>query len=92
MIIESLTIAQAQLVEKFPANSPGNVLMTDGMTKYGHHYSTYAVSTNVTLITQWGFATPFWVCTDYIRHKERNFGRLEHGTYSFSLVSIYQGY
>lgn len=46
MIIESLTIAQAQLVEKFPANSPGNVLMTDGTTKYGHHYSTYAVSTN----------------------------------------------
>ena len=89
MIIESLTIAQAQLVEKFSASSPGNVLMTDGTIKYGHHYSTYAISTNGDINYTMGLRH---TCTDYIRHNERNFGRLEHGTYSFSLVSIYQGY
>ena len=39
-------IAQAELAEKLSESSPENTLMTNGTTKYGHHYSTYAISTN----------------------------------------------
>ena len=39
-------IAQAHLTEKLSESSSENTLMTDGTTKYGHHYSTYAIFTN----------------------------------------------
>ena len=40
MIVESLTIAQEQLAEKLGESSPGNTLITNVTTKYGHRYST----------------------------------------------------
>ena len=46
MILESLTIAQAQLGERLGGKDlEFNTLQTDGTTKYGEHYSTYDVNT-----------------------------------------------
>ena len=65
-------------------SSPENTLMTDGTIKYGYHYSTYAIftndGTNYTMDLHHNFSV---FCTDYVRHNERNFGRLRHGTKSF---------
>lgn len=44
MILESLTIVQAQLGDQL-SQSSYNTLQTDGTTKFGEHYATYDVST-----------------------------------------------
>ena len=43
MIIESLTVAQAQLGEKLSETASPCTLQTDGTTKYGEHFATYDV-------------------------------------------------
>lgn len=42
MILESLTVAQAQLGEKL-SDSTNNTLQTDGTTKFGDHFATYDI-------------------------------------------------
>lgn len=44
MILESLTIAQAQLGEKLSETDGHCTLQTDGTTKYGQHFATYDVT------------------------------------------------
>ena len=46
MLIESLTVAQAQLGEELAGSSGCNTLQTDGTTKFNDHYSTYDVRTS----------------------------------------------
>ena len=45
MILESLTVAQAQLGEKLSDTLEYNTLQTNGTTKFGDHYATYDVKT-----------------------------------------------
>ena len=45
MLLESLTIAQAQLGEKLSQSLDYNTLQTDGTTKFGDHFETYDVKT-----------------------------------------------
>ena len=51
MILESLTIVQAQLGEKLSQTVGYNTLQTDGTTKFGEHYATYDVRTSETEIS-----------------------------------------
>ena len=44
MILESLTVAQAQLGDQLSQAGRFNTLQTDGTTKFGEHYGTYDVS------------------------------------------------
>ena len=44
MILESLTIVQAQLGDQLLQTAGYNTLQTDGTTKFGEHYGTYDVS------------------------------------------------
>ena len=46
MILESLTVAQAQLGEKLGGALEYNTVQTDGTTKYAEHYATYDVKTS----------------------------------------------
>lgn len=46
MILESLTVAQAQLGEKLSESPDYNTLQTDGTTKYGDHFATYDIKTS----------------------------------------------
>ena len=46
MILESLTVAQAQLGEKLSQSLEYHTLQTDGTTKYGEHFATYDVKTS----------------------------------------------
>ena len=41
MILESLTVVQAQLGEKLSQTLGYSTLQTDGTTKFGEHYATY---------------------------------------------------
>ena len=43
MILESLTVVQAQLGEKLSQTLGYSTLQTDGTTKFGEHYATYDV-------------------------------------------------
>ena len=45
MILESLTIAQAQLGNELSQVSGCTTLQTDGTTKFGEHFSTYDIRT-----------------------------------------------
>lgn len=51
MILESLTIVQAQLGEKLSQTVRYNTLQTDGTAKFGEHYATYDVRTSETEIS-----------------------------------------
>ena len=57
-MLESLTLAQAQLREELSSEEKDYfTIQTDGTTKYGQHFDTYDVSTNDhTYIHSW--ATP----------------------------------
>ena len=46
MILESLTLVQAQLAEKLSQTDGYSTLQTDGTTKFGEHYATYDVRTS----------------------------------------------
>ena len=46
MILESLTVAQAQLGEKLGGSLEYHTLQTDSTTKYGDHFATYDVKTS----------------------------------------------
>ena len=49
MMIEALTVAQAQLGEELTREEHNNyyhTLQTDGTTKYGDHFATYNIATN----------------------------------------------
>ena len=50
MILESLTIVQAQLGGKLSQTVGYTALQTDGTTKFGEHYVTYDVRTSETEI------------------------------------------
>ena len=43
MILESLTVAQAQLGDALAETDGCGTIQTDGTTKYGQHYATYDV-------------------------------------------------
>ena len=43
MILESLTVVQAQLGDQLSQAGHCNTLQTDGTTKFGEHYGTYDV-------------------------------------------------
>ena len=45
MILESLTVAQAQLADELSQASGFTTLQTDGTTKFGEHFSTYDIRT-----------------------------------------------
>ena len=45
MILESLTVAQAQLGDELSQISGSTTLQTDGTTKFGEHFSTYDIRT-----------------------------------------------
>ena len=45
MTLESLTVAQAQLVDKLVHISGFTMLQTDGTTKFGEHFSTFDIRT-----------------------------------------------
>ena len=50
MMIESLTVAQAQLDEELTKEESNyHTLQTDGTTKYGEHFATYDIATNDTV-------------------------------------------
>ena len=49
MILESLTVAQAQLGEELSLASGSNTLQTDGTTKFGEHFSTYDIRTEAAI-------------------------------------------
>ena len=50
MMIESLTVAQAQLGEELTREETNyHTLQTDGTTKYGEHFVTYDIATNETV-------------------------------------------
>jgi len=50
MMIESLTVAQAQLGEELTKEESNyHTLQTDGTTKYGEHFATYDIVTNETV-------------------------------------------
>lgn len=46
MILESLTVAQAQLGEKLGGSLEYHTLQTDRTTKYGYHFATHDVKTS----------------------------------------------
>ena len=47
MMIECLTLAQAQLGEELTSDDTGSLtIQTDGTTKYGQHYGTYDITTS----------------------------------------------
>ena len=45
MTLESLTVAQAQLVDKLAHTSGSTMLQTDGTTTFGEHFSTFDIRT-----------------------------------------------
>ena len=50
MMVESLTVAQAQLGEELTREECNyHTLQTDGTTKYGDHFATYDIATNETI-------------------------------------------
>ena len=50
MMVESLTVAQAQLGEELTREETDyHTLQTDGTTKYGEHFTTYDIATNETI-------------------------------------------
>ena len=47
MMIECLTLAQAQLAEELSDETKDNfTIQTDGTTKYGQHFAMYDIATN----------------------------------------------
>ena len=47
MMIECLTLAQAQLAEELSDETKDNfTIQTDGTMKYGQHFATYDIATN----------------------------------------------
>ena len=54
MIIESLTIVQAQMGEKLSETGSFSTLQTDGTTKIGEHYGTYDVRVNESKTAYYG--------------------------------------
>ena len=47
MMVESLTVAQAQLGEELTREESNyHTLQTDGTTKYGEHFTTYEIRSN----------------------------------------------
>ena len=50
IMVESLTVAQAQLGEELTREETAyHTLQTDGTTKYGEHFTTYDIATNETI-------------------------------------------
>ena len=78
MILESLTVVQAQLGDQLSQAGRFNTLQTDGTTKFGEHYGTYDVSvagpcsTRQTYIYSRLTACVFWVCSGHFRHAKRD--------------------
>lgn len=63
MILESLTVAQAQLGDELSHISGSTTLQTDGTTKFGEHFSTYDIRTEAAITYTLGVRHVFFrVC------------------------------
>ena len=59
MILESLTVAQAQLVDELTHESGSTMLQTDETTKFGEHFSTFDIRTEETITYSLGIRHVF---------------------------------
>ena len=69
MMIECLTLAQAQLGEQLTSDDTSNfTIQTDGTTKYGQYYGTYNIATSGESVCTWPPSRVFRSCSGYIRY------------------------
>ena len=71
MILESLTVVQAQLGETLSETPGYTTLQSDGTTKYGQHYAALDVKDSSTTYSL-GLRQVFWCCKRHFRNIKRN--------------------
>ena len=96
MMLECLTIAQAQIGEQLSRDDGEYyILQTDRTTKHGHHFSTFDVATTETTFFTRIETCFFWVCTNHLRYfleilEDLDSVRNEIGESSVSAKIIYK--
>ena len=73
MMVECLSLAQAQLSEELSLQSADfYTLQTDGTTKHGQHFGTYDIATADTTYCLGLRHVFFWISSEHLGHFERN--------------------